>query len=497
MQKNENISTILNVLGSLTLVMAGLLLLPIIFAVAIKEYGVIDSFLISAGIALVVGALLYFPFKHYRVQFKESMLICGMAWILLCIFAALPFFFETDKSFLDCYFETGSGFTTTGITIYTNIEALDKTIILWRSFTQWLGGLGIITFFLAITVSSGSSFSHLLSAESHKIDSARLTPSVKKTAMILWGVYLGLSVLQVITLMFFGMSLFDSVNHTMTALSTGGFSPYDSSINYYRLNGYEHYKAIEYTLTFFMFLGGMNFVLHYKFLKRRFKEYFGNRELQVFFLIVVVTTGLIILDIFIRTYSLGSYSGEESFRKTIFTVVSIITTTGFGTEDINSVYFPGFAKQIFLLLMIIGGCIGSTAGGIKVQRTIILSSLFLRQIKRLRLPRTALSYVKYQGELVTLPELQRIAGLFTGWLLFLAFGGFITAFFTDLTAWQSFSGMFSAMGNIGPCFFDVDTMSDLPGVVKVTYIIGMLAGRLEILPILLIFSPKAWKYETA
>ncbi len=493
MQKNENLSTILNTLGSLTLVMAGLLILPIFFALGAKEHYVIDSFLISAGTALIVGLILKLSFKHYTVHFKESMLICGLAWILLCIFAALPFFFETGKSFLDCYFETVSGFTTTGITIYTDIEALDKTIILWRSFTQWLGGLGIITFFLAIAANSGSGFSHLLSASSHKIDSARLTPSVKKTAMMLWGVYTGLSIVQIITLKILGMSFFDSVNHTMTALSTGGFSPYNSSINFYRLAGYKNYKQIEYALTFFMFLGGMNFVLHYRFITGRFKDFFTNRELQTFFLIVVVVTGLIFLNIYMKVSSLGNFDVEEGFRRTIFTVVSIITTTGFGTEDINSLYFPAFAKQTFLLLMVIGGCIGSTAGGIKVQRIIILCRLFLRQIKRLRLPRTALSYVKYQGELVTLNELQRIAGLFTGWLLFLVFGGFITAFFTDLTAWQSFSGMFSAMGNIGPCFFDVQTMSELPAIVKITYIIGMLAGRLEILPIILIFSRKAWK----
>lgn len=473
--------------------MGGLLLLPVFFAIVIKEFNVIDSFLISAVITLVVGSILRFSFKHYRVRFKESMLICGVAWILLCIFAALPFYLETGKSFLDSYFETVSGFTTTGITIYTDIESLDKTIILWRSFIQWLGGLGIITFFLAISASSGSGFSHLLSAESHKIDSTRLTPSVKKTAMILWGVYICLSIFQIITLRLLGMNFFDSINHTMTALSTGGFSPYDSSINYYKLAGYKNYKAIEYALTFFMFLGGINFVLHYKFLKGGFKDFFGNRELQVFFMIVVAVTILIISNIYLRDLHLGSFSGEESFRKTIFTVVSIITTTGFVTEDINSLYFPAFAKQIFLLLMVVGGCIGSTAGGIKVQRIIILSRLFFRQIKKLRLPRTALSYVKYQGELVTLSELQRIAGLFSGWLLFLAIGGFITSYFTDLNAWEAFSGMFSAMGNIGPCYFSVDTMSNLPAIVKITYIFGMLAGRLEILPILLIFSRKAWK----
>lgn len=493
MENNKNLSTILNMLGALSLVMGVLLILPVFFAIAVGEYHVIDSFLVSAIIAIFIGIVLQMFFKHYKVNLKESLLICGLAWIVLCVFAALPFMFETEKNFLDSYFETVSGFTTTGITIYTNIEALDKTIILWRSFTQWLGGLGIITFFLAISYKASAGHFHLLSAESHKIDSARLTPSVRKTAIILWSVYLGLSVLQVISLTILGMSLYDAVNHTMTALSTGGFSPYDSSINYYNLAGYKNYKAIEYVITFFMFLGGMNFVLHYKFVIGKFKDYFLNREFQVYVFIVLVVTGLIVGNIYTKSIDTNSLNGEESFRKTIFTVVSIITTTGFGTEDINSQFFPALAKQIFLLLMVVGGCIGSTAGGIKVQRVVILFKLFTKQIKKLRLPRTALTDVKYQGELVTSVEIQRIAGLFAGWLLFLTFGGFVTAYFTDLDPWQSFSGMFSAMGNIGPCYFDVETMSNLPNIVKITYIIGMLAGRLEILPILLIFSPKAWK----
>lgn len=491
MRRNERLNTILNMLGTLTLLMGAFLLIPIPFALYSGEFHVIGSFIVSSSIALLTGVFLRILFRHYIIDFRTSMLICGIAWIVLCIFASLPFLFETDKSFLDCYFETVSGFTTTGITIYTDIESLDKTIILWRSFTQWLGGLGMITFFIAVSAKSNSGFSHLLSAESHKIDSARLTPSVNKTAITLWGVYIGLSVLQITVLKFLGMTLFDAINHTMTALSTGGFSPYDSSINYYNLMGYKNYKAIEYTITFFMFLGGMNFVLHFKLLTGKFRDYFGNRELQIFFGIVAVTTGIIILNIILKVSSTGSI--EEIFRKTLFTIVSIITTTGFGTEDINSTFFPAFAKQILLILMLVGGCIGSTAGGIKVQRIGILWKLFFRQIKKLRLPRNAISYVRYQGELVSLNELQRIVGIFFGWLIFLFFGGMITAFFSDLNAWQSFSGMFSAMGNIGPCYFDVPTMSTLPAVVKITYIFGMFAGRLEILPVLLIFSYKAWK----
>lgn len=493
MGKYRKISTILNMLGVMSLVMGALLILPIFFAVAIKEYNVVDSFLTASLISLIIGLLLKYGFKHYKIDFIESLLICGLSWILLCILAALPLYFETGKFFLDCFFETVSGFTTTGITIYTNIEALDKSIILWRSFTQWLGGLGILTFFLAINVGSTKGHFHLLSAESHKIQSERLTPNIKKTAIILWCVYLGLSILQVLVLLLLKLSLFDAVNHTMTSLSTGGFSSYDASINHFRLSGYENYRAIEYTITIFMFLGGMNFLLHYKFLIGKFKEYFSNRELHVYTLVILLSSIIIVFNIYSANKNFALNDLESNFRKTIFTVVSIITTTGFGTEDINSAYFPAFAKQMFLLLMVIGGCVGSTAGGIKIQRSVILTKLFSKQIKKIHLPRTAISDVRFQGEVVNQFELERISGLFTGWLIFLVIGGCITSLFTDLNAWQSFSGMFSAMGNIGPCYFDVKTMSTLPSIVKIVYIVGMLAGRLEIIPILLIFSRKAWK----
>lgn len=180
-------------------------------------------------------------------------------------------------------------------------------------------------------------------------------------------------------------------------------------------------------------------------------------------------------------------------RHTVFTVVSIITTTGYGTTDINDPFFPAMAKQVFLMLMLIGGCVGSTAGGIKILRVTVLLKLFKNQVTRLRLPKNAVSRVVVNNKIFPTAEAKRITGLFFGWLVLILIGGLMTSFFTRLNSWQSFSGMFSAVGNIGPCYFSVKEMSELPGIVKLTYIFGMLAGRLEILPVLLIFSRKAWK----
>ncbi|MFC1552842.1 potassium transporter TrkG, partial [Candidatus Latescibacterota bacterium] len=218
-----------------------------------------------------------------------------------------------------------------------------------------------------------------------------------------------------------------------------------------------------------------------------------NTELRTFVSIILFSTAFIMIEHYRHFPGVTLGRLETEFRHSIFTVVSLVTTTGYGTTDINEPYFPVMAKQIFLLMMLIGGCVGSTGGGIKVMRIIILFKSFTGQIRRLWLPRKALSEVVVNNKIVPDWELKRVTGLFFGWLLLILIGGFVTAFFAGLGSWESLSGMFSAVGNIGPCYITVQQMSDLPGIVKITYIFGMLAGRLEILPVLLIFSGKAWR----
>ncbi|MBT3272358.1 MAG: TrkH family potassium uptake protein, partial [Spirochaetales bacterium] len=446
-----------------------------------------------AGACLTTGFLLQRLFTMGRLFYRQSLLVCGVAWFILCLFAALPFSIGAGMSYLDAYFESVSGFTTTGITVITAIEGLPKSILFWRSLIQWLGGLGILTLFLAITFRSNGAYFQLFSAEAHKIDSARPTPNIYRTAAMLWSIYAGFTLLEAIILKVLGLSVFDSICHALTTLSTGGFSTYNASIDYFRQAGYQHYRLIEYTITFFMLVGGVNFLLHFKILTGRFREVISDIEFRAFIAIVLGVSALILLD---RTIGLSENvfaAFEENFRKVLFTVSAVITTTGFGTVDINSNFFPALSKQLFLVLMLIGGSVGSTAGGIKVLRMVILGKLFKNQIRRLRLPKRALSQVIIDHKIFPDDEIRRITGLFFGWLLLILAGGGITALFADLDAWQSFSGMFSAVGNIGPAYFSVQEMSQLPGIVKLTYILGMLAGRLEILPVLLIFSPRAWR----
>jgi len=487
----STVQTVLHTLGALLTIQGALLLLPLVFVPIFGEKGTFRVFLLSSAACFGAGLLFRLAFRRGQIYYRQSLLICGSAWIVLSLFACLPFLFTTGKSFIDCYFETVSGFTTTGITIYTDIPALPRSLLFWRSLIQWLGGLGILTLFLAVTFRSNGAYYQLFSAESHKIDSSRPTPSVFRTVVILWSLYGAFTLAEFLVLIGLGMEVFDSLCHSLTTLSTGGFSPYDESIDYFRQAGYPHYRAMEYTITFFMLLGGINFLLHFKLLTGSFREVFRDTELRFFLLLILTATGLILLDHGLSVAR--SAPGEEEIRHAVFTVVSVITTTGFGTVDINDAFFPALARQILLVFMLFGGCVGSTAGGIKTLRIYVLYRLFVLQIKRLVVPRRAVSELVIDGRIFPVREIKRITGLFIGWLVLIALGGFLTALLTDLDSWQAFSGMFSAVGNIGPCYFSVREMSELPALVKLTYVFGMLAGRLEILPVLLLASRRAWR----
>jgi trk system potassium uptake protein TrkH len=300
-----------------------------------------------------------------------------------------------------------------------------------------------------------------------------------------------------------GMETFDAACHSLTTLSTGGFSPHDNSIAYYRIIGHANYRLIEYTIVGLMILGGMSFVVHYRFLTGKIRSLWDTIEMRYWWRLMGISVLLIGVERLYRTGLLAALcSGdgsialaglESTFRDTLFQVVSMFTTTGFVTRSIGSDYFFAMAKQFFLVMMLIGGCVGSTAGGFKVQRIAILARLMSRELFMLRVSPRASSQLVMDGKVVTDEAVRRVATLFFTWVTLLLFGGAITAAFTDHGAFESFSGMFSALGNIGPCYISIRDLTELPAVVKMTYMFGMLAGRLELLPVLLIFSRKAWR----
>ncbi|MHC4741794.1 MAG: TrkH family potassium uptake protein [Planctomycetota bacterium] len=503
----QRTGTILHLLGNLLRILSILLLLPLV--VVFIYWGqmgegitTIAAFVLPAAISYSLGRVLMYRFQGGELDTQGSMLLCAVAWLSASALGALPYVIGIGSGYLNAYFEAMSGFTTTGITVYTGLDYMPRSILFWRAFTQWLGGLGILSFFLIVTF-RGALAHHIYGAESHKISSGRPSPGLFSTLRILWTIYIAFTFLGISALSLEQMPVFDSVCHTLTALSTGGFSPHDSSIEFYRLSGHSNYRLIEYTLIVLMILGGMNFLVHCRVIRRDFKALWDSLEIRYWWrLILIFTVAIAAEHIWRNGGSAELYGGgaekallkiEETFRNTIFQVVSILTTTGFATEDIGSNYFGVVARQLFLAMMVIGGCVGSTGGGIKVLRIAILNRLVHREIFKARVSSRASADLVVDGKIVPGQEIQRVAGLFFAWIAFLLVGGAVTAILSSHGAVESLSGMFSALGNIGPCYISGRDMIALNPGVKITYIIGMLAGRLEILPVLMLFSRRAWR----
>lgn len=485
----------LDYLGALFWVFGFVLLVPLVVLLLDAGQGRQEvcawSFLLPAAVSLAFGFLLKRRLDFGPLDARRSMLLCALGWIGISAVAALPFCIGIGASYLDAYFEAVSGFTTTGITTFTGLDQMPRSILFWRSLMQWLGGLGILTFFLAVAPAAGAGHS-LFSAESHKIYAKRPAPSIFRTLQILWAIYTALTAVTALLLLLEGLSLYDAVLHAFTALSTGGFAPHDASIDYYRQAGYSHYVLIEYTIILGMVFGGTNFFIHYRALTGDVRALWDNFEVKLWWLLLLGTTGLVMLDHFVKSAD-GLQQIGSVFRYSFFQVVAIATTTGFATKDIGAAYFPSLARLLFLVLMVVGGCVGSTGGGIKVLRVGVLLKMVGRQVQRVVHGRGAVIPVLVDGEPIEQEEVRRIAALFFAWVALLAFGAGVTALLSSLGPLEAASGMFSALGNIGPSYISVEGMSQLHPVVKITYIVGMLAGRLEILPILLLFSRRAWR----
>ncbi len=501
----QTFTIVFNILGSLFIVLGFFLLFPLIVVVSSAEIetGLNTSFafIVPASISFLLGVLFRRLFRPGNPSTLQATLVCTLGWLGCSALGALPFVFCTDSSYLNGFFEAMSGFTTTGITMFTGLDLMPRSILFWRSLTQWIGGLGILTFFLTVTYRGGSAH-RLFGAESHKIGIERPVPGLANTLRILWGIYIGFTAFIAVNLLIAGMPLFDTVCHSFTALSTGGFSPHDASIGHYRMSGHPHFVWLEYILIVGMLMGGTNFLVHYRVVRRDWRGLFDTTEMKYWWGFIIAFTAVITLERFLKLQSPSTVAAsapgfwksvEENFRTVTFQVVAIITTTGFGTHDIGGPFFGQVARQLFLVMMVIGGCVGSTGGGLKVLRVSILVQLVRREIFRLRMPSRAISAVIIDGKPIEYNEIYRVAALFFSWIAFLIVGGTITALFSSLDAYKAFSGMFSALGNIGPCYIPVGAMGLLHPVIKIVYIVGMLAGRLEILPVLLLFSRKAWR----
>lgn len=491
---------ILSYLGSLLIIVGFLMYVPLIPFWLYHEgaHGGISiwTFALPATLSLIIGLPAQRCFALKTPSVRDAMVITALGWIVIGLVGSVPFMIGLHKSFIDSFFESISGFTTTGITVFEGLDTMPRSILFWRSFIQWLGGLGILTFFLAVSFRGGSAAASLFGAEGHKISSSRPVPGIFHTVRLLWGIYIAFTLASILLYFLGGMNGFDALSHSFTSISTGGFSTHDESIGYYASHNYSHTYFLEYATVFFMLAGGINFLVHYRVFSGKIGTLVKDFEMRWFWSIIIGTTALMLIDHFLHFPLVGKALFERihgAFLDCLFQIASMITSTGYATRDINAPFFPALSKQIFLLLMVAGGCVGSTAGGIKVLRVGILVRMFQTQLFRIIAPLRAVSPVVVQRTVIPARELERIGSLFCNWLVLIALGAAITALFSDLNAWQSFSGMASAVGNMGPFYFSVHKMASLNWVVKATYLVGMLAGRLEILPIAVLFFRATWK----
>jgi trk system potassium uptake protein TrkH len=479
-----NLILTLRILGALLLYLAGTLLIPIPFSIFYED-GVATSFLFSAlTTASCGGTLFYFCRSRKELSLREGFGVVCFGWTLFALFGALPYIYSgAIPSPLDAVFETMSGFTTTGSTILTDIEALPKSLLFWRALTHWLGGMGIIVLSLAILPMLGVGGMQLFKAEVPGPTADRLKPRIQDTAKLLWGVYLLLTTLEILMLMLGGMTFFDAICHSFATLATGGFSTRNTSIAAYNS------AYIDWVIVLFMFLAGVNFTLHLQALRGKLGTFFRNEELRFYsWLAFGAIALLMIFNMMSGTYG----DPADNLRYSAFQVVSILTTTGFATADYE--LWPVIAQYILVMLMFIGGCAGSTGGGMKVARVLLLFKHAQVQIFRLIHPR-AVRLVKLGKRPVDNEVLAGVLGFFALYIgIFLAASLLLAASGMDLVsggaaAIACLSNIGPGLGSVGP----VDNFSHVPAFAKTVLIFCMLMGRLELFTVLVLFFPSFWR----
>lgn len=478
-----NFKMIKYTLGWLLLFESVFLLIPLITALVFTEWRMAIVFLISAAICAGIGWLFKLRRPENRILYsRDGFALVAISWITLSIFGSFPFLFSgIAPNFIDALFETVSGFTTTGASIFSDVEALPASIIIWRSFMHWIGGMGVLVFVMAFLPLGGAHNLHIMRAESTGPSVSKLVPRVRKTAMILYGIYIVMTLLQTILLLFGGMTFFEAINTALSTAGTGGFGFKNDS-----LGSYSPY--IQIVVTAFMLLFSVNFNTYYLAFRLKFRGTV-NTELRAFLGIVIAAVLIIALDI--REAGIFESFGE-GLRHAAFTVSSIISTTGFATVDFN--IWPELSRTIIVLLMFIGACAGSTGGGIKVSRIIIFIKGAVREIGQIIHPKQVkkltLDNRPIDHEVVRSVN----AYLVCFFLIFTASVALIS--FNEYDLVTNFTAVSAMINNVGPGLELVgptQNFAHFTSFSKLVLIFDMLAGRLELFPMLILFSARAYK----
>lgn len=475
-----NKSIILHIIGWILTVEAVFMALSCIVAVIYQEKSGY-AFLITLAICLALGLPLLLHRPKSKIFFaKEGFVSVTLSWIIFSFMGSLPFYLSREiPSYVDALFETISGFSTTGSSILSDVEALSYCMIFWRSFTHWIGGMGILVFILAILPMTGGERMHILRAESPGPSIEKLVPRMRTTATILYTIYFFMTVLEIILLLIGRMPLFDAVTLAFGTAGTGGFAIKNAGIAPYS-------PYLQNVITVFMFLFGINFNIYYLLLFRKFKTAFKSEELRAYFIIVISAIVAI-------SFNLGGIRGFfGAIHHAAFQVSSIITTTGYATVDFNT--WPTFSKAILVFIMFIGACAGSTGGGMKVSRIVILFKTLGKELNYL-IHKRSVKVLKFEGNRIEHETLRSINVFFVSYLfIFVASVLLISIDNFDFTT--SVTAVVATLNNIGPGLELVGPMGNFGGfstLSKFVMMFDMLAGRLEIFPMLLLFAPGTWK----
>lgn len=468
--------------GHIAMAEAALLLLPALVALIYLEISGL-SFLITAALSFTIGLICILLFKpnDRLIYAKEGFAIVAYAWFLLSAVGALPFVIGgAIPSYVDAFFETVSGFTTTGASILTNVEALDKCMLFWRSFTHWIGGMGVLVLVTAVVPNIADRSLNILKAEMPGPTVGKLVPRSRDTAKILYIIYLVMTVILTALLIAGGMPIFDSIVHAFGTAGTGGFGIKADSIASYS-------PYLQWVITTFMFLFAINFNLYYLMLIGKFRAVLKSDELWFFISLVLVSIGAIAINI------LPMYSGfSDALRTSAFQVCSIVSTTGYATADFN--LWPEFSKSILVILMFVGGCAGSTGGGLKVARVVILLKSIKKELKRLLHPRSVKA-VMSEGKKLDDETLNGVTSYFAVYTLCIILV-FLLLSFEPFGFETNFTASVACFNNIGPGLADVGpaaSFAEYSGFSKIILSFAMLLGRLEVFPLLLGLNPLIWK----
>ncbi len=476
-----NYRIVLYTLGLVLNFEAAFMLLPFLCGVIFKEQEAF-CFILCAVLCAVCGVALTLKRpKNKTIYSKEGFVIVAFSWIVMSIFAALPFVISNSiPSFVNALFETVSGFTTTGATILGDIESLPKCMLFWRSFTHWIGGMGVLVFLMSVMPISGGNNLYLMKAESPGPSVTKLVPRVKTSAKLLYEIYAVMTVIEMIFLVCGGVSVFEAITLSFSTAGTGGFSVLNSSAADYS-------SYVQIVLTVFMVLFGVNFTVYYLIIARRFKEALHSEELKAYIGIILCSSLIICFNI------RGMFgSTAEALKHSVFQVASVITTTGFATVDFDK--WPSFSKSILILIMFIGACAGSTGGGMKVSRIIIALKSVVKELKIMAHPKTT-HKIAMDSRLIEHDVIRSVNVYIVSYAVIFIISMLIVSI-DNFSFATNFTAVATTMNNVGPGLEAVGPVCNFDGfstLSKVIFIIDMLIGRLEIFPILVLFSPYTWK----